>query len=118
MRVPVLLGAAALVLAGCQQSDQDQVRDAVAQYVNAYADGDAKTVCARLAPELRKAFKHGCEAGIKQEASKLSTADREALRELEVRSVSVSGDTARARLNSGSLGTLRRVGGRWLIENR
>ena len=115
---PVLVIAAALALAGCQESDQDQVRAAVMEYVHAYADGDAKTVCGRLAPELRKAFKEGCEAGIKREAAKLSKPAREALDKQEVRSVSVSGDSARARLNSGSLGTLRRVGGRWLIENR
>jgi ketosteroid isomerase-like protein len=118
MRRAVLVLAAALALAGCQESDQDQVRAAVMEYVHAYADGDAETVCARLAPELRRAFKEGCEAGIEREAAKLSQSAREALNKQEVRSVSVSGDTARARLNSGGLGTLRRVGGRWLIENR
>lgn len=114
----LLLVAGGLALAGCAPSTQDQVRDAVHEYVRAYADGDAKTVCARLTPELIEAFKEGCEAGIAREAAGLSAEDRAKLREQEVRAVSVKGDTAKVRLNTGAGGSLRRVDGRWLIENR
>jgi ketosteroid isomerase-like protein len=119
MRRIAIVIAAGLALAGCQQSEQDRVRDAVTAYLHAYADGDAKAVCALLAPELREAFKEGCEARIKKQSDALSEREREALHAQKVGSVSVAGDTARVRIEgSKSVGTLRKVDGRWLIENR
>jgi hypothetical protein len=117
--VPALL-VAGLALAGCQHSEQDRVRDVVTTFIRAYADGDAKAACAQLVPEVRDAFEGGCETGIKREISKLGARDKARLRGLKIGTVSIEGDTARAHIEGpgGEPGTLRKVGGQWLIENR
>jgi hypothetical protein len=117
--VPALI-AAAVALAGCEPSDRDRVGASVETFLHAYAAGDTKTACARLVPEVRKAFEGGCEAGLKKEADALSAAERARLAELDVRDVRIKGDRANAWLESqgGEPGTLRRVDGEWLIENR
>ena len=119
MRLALVI-LAALALAGCQPSDRDRVGESVETFIHAYAAGDTKTACARLVPEVRKAFKEGCEAGLKQEADKLSAAERTRLSQLDVRDVRIKGDRANAWLEGqgGQPGVLRRVDGEWLIENR
>jgi hypothetical protein len=116
----ILLLAAALALAGCQPSDRQRVKDSVETFIHAYADGDAKTACARLVPEVRAAFKGGCEAGLKKESDALSKAEKERLHSLEVRDVRIKGDRANVWLEAqgGEPGTVRRVDGEWLVENR
>ncbi len=115
-----LLLAAALALAGCAPSERDRVGETVETFLHAFARGDTKTACARLVPEVRMAFKEGCEAGLKKETDALSAAERERLSELDVRDVRIKGDRANAWLESqgGEPGTLRRIDGEWLIENR
>jgi hypothetical protein len=115
-----LVVVAALALAGCQPSDRERVRDSVETFIHAYAAGDTKTACARLVPEVRKAFAGGCEAGLKKESEELSPAERDRLAGLGVRDVRIKGDRANAWLDGqgGRPGTLRRVDGQWLIENR
>jgi hypothetical protein len=117
--VPVLL-AGGLALAGCAASDRDLAGKSVETFIHAYADGDAKTACARLVPEVRMAFKGGCEAGLKQESDRLSAAERQRLRALGVRDVRIQGDRAKVWLEGqgGEPGTLRRVDDEWLVENR
>ena len=109
-----------LALAGCQPSDRELAGDSVETFLHAYADGDAKTACARLVPEVRKAFEGGCEAGLKQESDALSKAEKDRLHALGVRDVRIKGDRANVWLEGqgGEPGTLRRVNGEWLIENR
>jgi hypothetical protein len=111
---------AALALAGCQPSERDRAGDSVETFIHAFAAGDTKTACARLVPEVREAFKEGCEAGLKKETQALSAAERERLGELGVRDVRIKGDRANVWLEGqgGEPGTLRRVAGEWLIENR
>ena len=115
-----LLALTALALAGCQPSDRDRVGASVETFVHAFARGDTKTACARLVPEVRKAFKEGCDAGLKKETDVLSAAERKRLSELDVRDVRIKGDRANAWLEGqgGEPGTLRRVDGEWLIESR
>jgi hypothetical protein len=121
MRALALVVAGGLALAGCgQPSHDDRVGESVETFIRAYADGDAKTACGRLVPEVREAFKGGCEAGLKKESDALSPAERERLRGLGVREVRVDGARARVWLErqGGEPGTLRRVDGEWLIESR
>ena len=66
MRIALLV-LAALALAGCQPSERDRVGESVESFLHAFARGDTKTACARLVPEVRKAFKDGCEAGFQKE---------------------------------------------------
>ena len=120
MRYALVL-LAALVLTGCEKAQSDRVRDSVRTFIRAYADGDVKTACSLLVPEVRDAFDNGCEADLKQESDALSDAERTRLRELELGDVDVRGDEARVRLRGqrgSEAGTLRKVDGRWLIENR
>jgi hypothetical protein len=108
------------VLAGCEQSDRDRAGESVETFIHAFAAGDTKTACARLVPEVREAFEEGCEAGLKKETDALSPAEKQRLRTLGVRDVRIKGGRARVWLEGqgGEPGTLRRVDGEWLIENR
>jgi hypothetical protein len=117
---PAAAVLAALAFAGCAPSERDRVGASVEEFIHAYAAGDTKTACARLVPEVREAFKEGCEAGLKKEADQLSAAERKRLSELDVRDVRIKGDRANAWLENqgGEPGTLRRIDGEWLIENR
>ena len=74
-----LLAAGGLALAGCSDPERDEVGASVETFVHAYAAGDTRTACARLVPEVRKAFKEGCEAGLKKETDALSAAERQRL---------------------------------------
>ena len=112
MRIASLV-LAVLALAGCAPSERDRVGESVETFLHAFARGDTKTACARLVPEVRMAFKEGCEAGLKKETDALSAAERERLSELDVRDVRIKGDRANAWLESqgGEPGTLRRIDG-------
>jgi len=116
----ILLLVAALALTGCEPSDRERVSDSVETFIHAYADGDAKTACARLVPEVRAAFAGGCEAGLKKESDALSAAEKKRLHSLGVRDVRIKGDRANVWLEGqgGEPGTVRRVDGQWLVENR
>ena len=120
MRATALLTAGGLMLAGCQPSERDRAGDSVEAFIHAYADGDTRTACARLVPEVRAAFDGGCEAGLKKESDALSAAEKQRLRTLDVRDVRIKGDRARVWLEGqgGEPGTLRRIDGEWFIENR
>ena len=112
--------AGGLALAGCEESDRDRVKASVETFIHAYAVGDSKTACARLVPEVRMAFEGGCEVGLKKESAALSAAEKQRLRSLGVRDVRIKGDRANVWLEAqgGEPGTVRRVDGEWLVENR
>ena len=71
-------------------------------------------------PRSATAFEDGCEAGLKKESDALSEAEKQRLHALGVRDVRIKGDRANVWLEGqgGEPGTVRRVDGEWLVENR
>jgi ketosteroid isomerase-like protein len=127
-----LLAAVSIAAVGCggsdAKSDDEQIRDTVSGYAAAFADGDGKEVCDRLTERAQKeVIAQGkalggdfttCEETIKQLTSVISSADKKALREIEVTKLTVKGDTATLQAGAGNGATtrMRKVDGEWLVD--
>jgi hypothetical protein len=122
MRALALLVAGALALAGCGGSaDEDAVRDALTEYVEAMVSGDGRTACARMTETLQdfllNASPHAsdCPEAVAQIDS--GADDRG---ELSIDGIAVDGDTARASVavggGAGTRHSLRRVDGDWRVD--
>jgi hypothetical protein len=116
--------AAAIAAAGCGGSDQTaQVRATLARFVRATSRQDYKTLCEQiLAPSLVQNVEQiglPCEIALSRGFGQVSQPT------LVVRSVSISGDRARATVHTTAAnqapldGTvnLTRIGGRWRVAS-
>ena len=112
MRARVLALAVCTALLGCGSSDEDEVRDTVRAYLDAFADGDGEQTCEPLTNEGRRSFVDAiiaqvpklsaasCEEAI--DALVDAGADTTVLRDVELTEVTVDGDTATVRAKGGT----------------
>ena len=100
--------AALAVASGCGESDQEQAREVVQDYVQARADQDSERVCELFSESFKQELAVEDCAGFVQEQS--SGADGS--EELEVVDVRVNGDKATANIDvtRGSEGGPTRIG--------
>lgn len=135
------MAAASLAAGGgssAQSRAEKDARAAFEGFLHALAVGDGERVCAVLAPTARKQFfpnlaveDADCKGEVALTAFQLSDAQEAALRRARVRKVSVDGDRAEIANRDIEIGepfvrtdehderptVLRRVRGRWLIED-
>jgi hypothetical protein len=122
MRAAALLVAGALALAGCGGSgDEDAVRDALTEYVDAMADGDGATACARMTEPLQEILLNSTPRA-SDCAEAVAQIDRGGANrgDVSIDGVEVEGDTARASVavggDAGTRHSLRRVDGEWRVD--
>jgi len=120
--LPVLV----LALAGCGGSDEEQIRDAVDDYREAFLAGDAAGTCSHFTEKSRREFASSrgratCRDAIAAARDELSAEDRAEFRGLRVDRVKVDGDQAVVTLAAS--GTRRVTGwrmvkieGTWLLD--
>lgn len=120
--LPVLV----LALAGCGSSDEEQIRDAVNDYRDAFLEGDAAGTCSHFTEKSRREFASSrgrptCHDAVAQARDGLSAEDRAEFRGLRVDRVKVDGDQAVVTL--AAPGTRRVTGwrmvkieGTWLLD--
>lgn len=122
MRALALLVAGALTLAGCGGSgDEDAVRDALTEYVEALESGDGRTACARMTEPLQEillnASPHASDCAEAVAQLESGGGDRG---ELSIDGIEVDGDAARASVavggDAGTRHSLRRVDGDWRVD--
>ena len=100
-------------LLGCGGgNDEDEVRETVRTYLNAFADGDGERTCQQLTNEGRRGFLDAlaaqvpglptasCEEAV--DALEDAGADISVLRDVELTEVNVDGDTATVRAKGGT----------------
>lgn len=122
MRALALLVAGGFALAGCGGSaDEDAVREALTEYVEAVERGDGKAACARMTEPLQEVLLNASpHASDCPEA--IAQVDRGAddRGDLSIDGITVDGDTARASVavggGAGTRHALRRVDGDWRID--
>lgn len=125
-----IVGATSLlILSGCGQDDRSAIKQTVRSYMTAIADGNGKAACkkltgeaarglasstADLVPELNVA---SCEEAISALAGSVGGDEARALRDVEVKDVTINGDSARARATGATRDAeLRKVDGHWYIS--
>jgi hypothetical protein len=123
MRALALLVAGGLALAGCGGSgEEDAVRGAIEEYVQALASGDGKTACARMTVPLQETIMNAVPhaSDCIEAVSQIDNGPDDDRGELSIDGVVVDGDTARASValggGAGTRHTLRRVDGDWRVD--
>ncbi len=117
---------AAVVPAGCgSESDEDQVKEVVGDYLAAAADGNGDEACEKLTPEAEREFtalaNTTCERGIEQISKNLNEPQREKAKGLEL-DAKVDGEKATvtyAKSTGSGRSTVRleKREGDWLIAS-
>ena len=89
--------ASLLLVAACGESEQEQAREVVQDYVDATNDGDFEAVCGLYSESLKAELAVGenCAAFVQEQSSGADDAG-----ELEVVDVRVNGDKATANINA------------------
>ncbi len=143
IRHAALVAALSLTLAGASacgsepspDDQSEQIAEQIVRWTRDAAAGKDEVVCAQLTAELRDRLvrespeSESCEALVDELADALSDEEKRALDRLEIRHVHVDGDRAEVhdrdvsapkpwvRDDNGEPIVLRRVDGRWLIED-
>ncbi len=121
-RVLVAGVAAVAVTPGCGQSEEDQVREAVAGYLEAVAARDGAKACAALTPAGQRQLAgsvrgaRSCEDAAKRYASGLSRQERKVISDPTIEAVKVDGSRATARAKGVRTGSLVKVGDEWKLD--
>lgn len=114
--------AAVAVTAGCGQSEEDQVRDAITGYLKAVAARDGAKACAALTPAGQRQLvgsvpgARRCEDAAKRYARGLSRRERKVISEPTIEAVRVDGSRATARVKGVRTGRLVKVGDDWKLD--
>ena len=123
MRALALLVAGGLALAGCGGSgDEDAVRGAIEEYIEALDSGDGKTACARMTVPLQETIMNALphSSDCIEAVAQLDNGPDDDRGELSIDGIVIDGDTARASVamggDAGTRHTLRRVDGHWLLD--
>jgi hypothetical protein len=116
--IVLLLFLLAVAVAGCgvgPATDEEKVSKTATTYLRALASGDTATACAQLTPQARGG---GCDRTMKE---RLSSLDRDALKDAADGSmdIDVDGDRARAGLSEpeGARFRLVKTGDEWRIDS-
>jgi hypothetical protein len=106
--------AAACVLSGCGQSEEERVQQVVREYTGASADGDAEKACALTAPEMFAASGGTCEDFVR--INSLPDRRQAGLRQAAgTYVVTLDGDRARAEGHNLGIFDLRKIDGDWKL---
>ena len=103
MRVPILLAAGALMLAGCgggspERSDADRVRDTLGAFGEASAKHDYRRVCAELL--AKPVIDSVRRAGLTCESAMKTALEGVQAPKIEVRKVTITGERASAKVHT------------------
>ena len=94
-----------LALAGCGESDEDQIKTQVDTLYAAVADGDGEAACEVVTEEAKKQSEESedksCAQAIEDGAKELNDDQRERLANIEISEVKVDGDSATVTVKSG-----------------
>ncbi len=127
-RASAILAAAAIVVAGCGGSAEDRAGSTVHGYLDAFVDGDGARACSLMASAVRADFvarmrrdmkTSDCGIAIDRIHNQAGPRVLRALKHAKVSDVQVRGETATARITSGSsstVTTLLREHGEWRIS--
>ena len=128
MRAAHVLTAIALCavpLTACGGSEEDKVREATTEFVDAWVDRDAQQICDRMTSQARRDLQDtaailgrgGCPKVIARVYGLMDHDDMGDLRKFEIATVKITGDRAVVKAKAGSdPAQLRRVDGKWLID--
>jgi SnoaL-like domain len=121
-----MVAACALAGAGCGESDEEQVEDTVKAYMSAVADGDGEEACEQLTERGRREIAEGltevtggegCAGAFESLHARAGERALRRLRNAEVTSVTVDGDTATLRIEDAPHPPkLRKIDGEWKID--
>lgn len=116
-------GAVAVaVTAGCGESQEDQVSDALAGYLKAVATHDGAKACASLTPAGQRQLvasvsgARRCEDAARRYARGLSRRERRLIGDPTIEAVQVEGSRATARVKGVRTGRLVKVDGEWKVD--
>lgn len=87
----------ALAVKSLRTSESDRVEEAATAYLQAFAQNDPASLCASISPLGRTALQlnsQTCEGNAKTAIAALPKGERDALRDAEITSVTVSGDNS------------------------
>jgi hypothetical protein len=121
-RALVAAVAAVALTAGCGQSAEEQVSDAIAAYLKAVAARDGAKACAALTPAGQRQLvgtvpgARRCEDAAKRYARGLSRRERKVISEPIIEAVRVDGSRATARVKGVRTGRLVKVGDDWKLD--
>jgi hypothetical protein len=123
--VVAALGALALTALGCggdDKSDADQVKDVVADFYAALADGDGAQACDLVTGSAKaqvSAGQESCEESVSQAAKRVDDELKEELRSIEIRDIKVEGKeaTCTATANRVARVELKKQGDDWKITD-
>jgi hypothetical protein len=124
--------AAAVVATGCgaaKPREDVQVRAAVQQFLAAFAGGEFGVACGLMTPDTQTATVRAvqrarqrasdCPSALSAIWTRAPAAQRSALRNESIRSITLTRDTASVTMVRTSQPTyLRKLGGRWLVDAR
>lgn len=112
-----------LVLASCGGSEEDSAGEAAENYAEAFVDGDMERACELMTGESKRALLkvamalgNNCEKLMQAYRDSLDKGELREFDDFEVVSVTVDGDSAQVKDNSGDTNALRKVDGEWLLE--
>jgi ketosteroid isomerase-like protein len=120
--------AASSCLAACGASDQDRIKDAVRNYIQAVLSDDGKAACDLLTSDAAKAFVDkvkdqlhttDCATAFKTEAGTLKEDEKAVYRSAVLKNVNINGDTAIVTVQFTGVSkdiSLRKVNGDWRIS--
>jgi len=101
--LPVAL-VGAIVIAGCGESDEDQVRTQVDTIYDTFAEGDGEAACRLVTEEAKTQSQEDqgvtCEEGVADQARDLTPDQKRRLSNLEISEVKIDGDNATVTVKS------------------
>jgi hypothetical protein len=122
----VALAACCLALSACGGggSDEDQARAAATDFTRAFVDGDMDKACELMTGNAKRQIVQAgaalgggdCPKIMKAARGLMDKGELDEIRHYKVDSVTVKGDTATIKDNSGSPTRLRKVEGDWLVD--
>jgi len=120
--------AAGSCLAACGQSDQDKIKDAVRNYIQAVLDDNGKAACDLLTADAAKAFVDkvkaqvkttDCATAFKTEAGTLKDDEKAVYRSAVLKGVTINNDKAIVTVQFTGVSkdiSLQKVNGDWKIS--
>lgn len=115
-------------LAACGKSDQDQIKDAVRNYIQAVLDDDGRAACNLLTADAAKAFvdkvkaqlkTSDCATAFKTEAGTLNEEEKAVYRSAVLKGVTINSDKAIVTVQFTGASkdiSLQKVNGDWRIS--
>lgn len=128
MRLTAALLAAALLAACGGGGESEEVKDSLGKWVSSAETGSAERVCSGMTPDSRRLLdvigrgragpEGDCVAAIEDRLEEVASGglSQGQIRAIDSADIDVEGDTARVEDDEGEQMTMRKVGGKWLID--